>query len=223
MPLAADAPDRGARREQRRRASRPTLPYWPVRVNCGSRLAMATPIWALAWCSCASRGAHVGALLDELRRQAHRQVGRQVQRGERQVIARGFVRKMADQRQQHVALLLELLLQRRQRRLRRRHLRFLGAARRRAWRRRHRIDCAPPSSWSLSALMMSRVASIWPRSEASCTAAVTTLDGQRQIGRLELEALILGERRVGFDLPPLAAEHIGRVGDIHRRLVEIED
>ena len=71
--------------------------------------------------------------------------------------------------------------------------------------------------------MMSSVASIWPRSEASWIAAVTTFDGQRQIGRLELEALIIGQRRGGLDLPPLAAEHIGRVGDVHSGLVEIEN
>ena len=72
------------------------------------------------------RRAHVGALLDELRRQAQRQIGRQPQRRQRQMIVARIVGEAADQRQQHVALLLELLLQRRQRRLRVRHFRLLG-------------------------------------------------------------------------------------------------
>ena len=54
-------------------------------------------------------------------------------------------------------------------------------------------------------------------------AAVTTFAVKRQIGRLELEALIVGERTGRLDLPPLAAEHVGRVGDIRARLIQIED
>ena len=47
-------------------------------VNDGSILAVATPICALAECNCSS-AAHVRALLDQLRRQADRQNGRQMQ------------------------------------------------------------------------------------------------------------------------------------------------
>ena len=46
--------------------------------------------------------------------------------------------------------------------------------------------------------------------------------GQRQISGLEPETLIFGKRRSRFDCPPLAAENIGGVGDIHRGLPEIE-
>ena len=63
------------------------------------------------------RRAHVGALLDQLRRQAHRQVDRQMQVGEPEGLARSFARIGAGQRRQEVALLRQRLAQRRQCRL----------------------------------------------------------------------------------------------------------
>ncbi len=104
-------------------------------VNCGIWLATATPMSALAECSCASGGAHVGPLLDELRRQAHRQLLRQLKLGELEALAAILVRRAADQAHQLVALLGELLLQRRQggeglgqRRFLRQHVGARGAA-----------------------------------------------------------------------------------------------
>ena len=71
-------------------------------------------------------GADVRPLLDELRRQAHRQVGRQVQVGKPERLARPFVRKDAGQGGQQIALLRQRLAQRRQRRPRLRQRRLLG-------------------------------------------------------------------------------------------------
>ena len=71
------------------------------------------------------RRAHVGALLDQLRRQAHRQIDRQMQIGEPEGLARSFARIGAGQRRQQVALLRQRLAQRRQSRFGLRQRRFL--------------------------------------------------------------------------------------------------
>ena len=83
--------------------------------------------------------------------------------------------QLAGQRGELIARLRQLLLQRRQGRAGLRKLRFLGqhvglrcAAQ--VKRCRTRFNCC---AWSL---MMSCVAAIWPRSEASCTAATTTFE-----------------------------------------------
>ena len=49
------------------------------------------------------------------------------------------------------------------------------------------------------------------------------IGGQGQIGRFEFEALIIGERTGRLDLPTLAAEYVGCIRDIHRRLKQIEN
>ena len=59
----------------------------------------------------------VRALLDQFRRQADRQLRRQVQRGELEFLGRCLARKPADQRRQQIALDGQLFLQWRQRRL----------------------------------------------------------------------------------------------------------
>ena len=129
---------------------------------------------------------------------------------------------MADQRQQHVVLLLELLLQRRQRRLRRRHLGFL----------RQHVGAGGGADIELIAhddeLVGFGLDDLLRRLDLAAQRGFLDsgrhhVRGQRQIGRLEFEALIFGKRGIGLDLPPLAAEHVGRIGDIHGGLVEIED
>ena len=59
-------------------------------------------------------GPHVRTLLDQLRRQADRQIARQPQCGEHELLRQSIARKAAAQRRQQVALLRQLLLQRRQ-------------------------------------------------------------------------------------------------------------
>ncbi len=46
--------------------------------------------------------------------------------------------------------------------------------------------------------------------------------GQRQIGRFQFEAFVVGLRRRRFDLPALAAEYVRRIGDVDAGLVQIE-
>ena len=84
-----------------------------VRVICGSA-ATATPICGAGRMQRRLGRAHVGALLDQLRRQADRQVLRQFQRREFECLGRLLARETAGQRGQQVALLRQLLLQRRQ-------------------------------------------------------------------------------------------------------------
>ncbi len=43
------------------------------------------------------------------------------------------------------------------------------------------------------------------------------IGGERQVRRLELEALVLRQRFLAFDLAPNAAENVGRIGDVERR------
>ena len=69
--------------------------------------------------------AHVGTLLDQLRRQADRQIGGQVQIGKPEHLARAFARIAAGKRRHQVALLRQRLAQRRQRRLGLRQRRLL--------------------------------------------------------------------------------------------------
>ena len=138
------------------------------------------------------------------------------------MIAPGLVREAADQRQKDVALLLQLLLQRRQRRLRRRHFGLL----------RQHIGSGGAADFELMAhdveLVGLRLDDVERRLDLAAQRGFRNsrrhhVRGERQIGRLELEALIFGKRLRRLDLPPLAAEDIGRIGDVHRGLEQIED
>ena len=121
-----------------------------------------------------------------------------------------------------MVLLLQLLLQRRQRRLRRRHLRFLG----------QHVGAVGGADFELIAhdfeLVGFRLDDFLRRLDLAAQRSFLDrrrhhVGGERQVGRFELEALILGKRRVGLDLSPLAAEHVGRIGDVHGGLVEVEN
>jgi hypothetical protein len=58
--------------------------------------------------------AHVGALIDQLRRQAHRQILRQLQRTDLEGCSDILVGQVPGQRAQQIARLIELVLERRQ-------------------------------------------------------------------------------------------------------------
>ena len=160
-------------------------------------------------------GAHVGPLLDQLRGQAQRQVLRQFQLGEIEALAAILVRRAADQAHQLVALLGELLLQRRQRRAGLGQRRFLG----------QHVGARGAAQVELAAHHAERVLE-----DADDVLGGVDLrlqrgevdrrdhdvGGERQIRRLELEALHLGQRLLRFDLAAHAAEHVGRVGDVER-------
>ena len=167
-------------------------------------------------------GAHVGALLDKLRRQAYRQIRRQPQRGEAETISPAVVRKTTDQRQQYVVLLFQLLLQRRQRRLRGRHFRLL----------RQHVGARGGADIELivddAELIGFCLDDVERRVDLSAQRSLLDggrhdVRGQCQISRFELEALIFGLRLRRLDLPPLTAEYVGRIGDVYRSLVQIED
>ena len=65
--------------------------------------------------------------------------------------------------------------------------------------------------------MMPLVASICACSEATIDRGDNDIGGERQVRRLELEALVLRQRFLAFDLAPHAAEYVGRIGDVERR------
>ena len=83
----------------------------------GNWLATATPTWAEAEWTLDFGRAHVGPLLDHLRRQAERQVVRQLQVGQPEAFGQRLVGKRPVKRGKQVALLGQRLLQRRQGRL----------------------------------------------------------------------------------------------------------
>jgi len=130
-----------------------------------------------------------------------------LQRGEIELLGRLLTRQPADQSGQQIALHRQLLLQWRQCRL---HLRQ-SRLDRRHFGAGHlaELELPPQDAERLgSILMISSVAAICPRNDASCTAAATTFRGQCQIGGLELEPLKFGLRRQRLDLPPDPAEDI---------------
>src|SRR5690242_9389508 len=118
--------------------------------------------------------AHIGTLLDQPRAQAQGQVGGQLQVRQLQALAGGVGRRLAEVPHQLIALLGDLLLQGRQRRLGLGQGCLLGEHV--GSRSSPMLNCSC-TSWSASAcsLMMVSVAVIWPRSEARLTAAMTTL------------------------------------------------
>ena len=216
-----EAPDDGGGREQRRRRQRGAA-IVAGQVELRQPVGDGDADLGAGLMQLRLRGADVGALLRQPRRQADRQAGGQVQGGERQGGAAVLVRKAAGQRQQQMPLLRQLLLQRRQGGLRLRQLGFL----------RQHVGLGDAAEVEL---LLNETELIGFRLDdllrgLDLAAQRDLLDrgrhhvrGQRQVGGLELEALILGLRGAAFDQPPLAAEHVGRIGDIHGRLEEIEN
>ena len=168
------------------------------------------------------RGAHVRALLDQLRRQAHRQIERQMQVGEPEGLARSFARIGAGQRRQEVALLRQRLAQRRQGRLGLRQRRCLHG------------DIAAvaqavvqPALQEVEHFAVDRDQLIGGLDLAAQRGLGDRRDHhvrcQRQIGRLDFEALHVGERLQRFHRAPIEAPDVERVGDLQLRGIEIVD
>ncbi len=145
-------------------------------VTCGSWLAIATPTCALAECRFGLGGAHVGPLLDQLRRQAERQVVRQLEVGELEAL--GDRRCWAGCRSGWPAGCAAAPAPSRAAAGWTRPARAPPAGwrrRRRGWRRGPDCLFRMPSV-SRWAAMMRWVASTWPRSDASTMAAATTFE-----------------------------------------------
>ncbi len=188
------------------------LPPNALRLSSGRRLATATPIRALADCRLRSACLMSGRCSTSLE---GRLTGRSS--GRRNVIQREHLRdraarQVAGQGGDQVALLRQLLLQRRQRRLR------LGQQRSPAPARPPRRSAPAASclrkitSEACSSWMMSSVALI-------CAAQRRLVDGgdhqvgrERQICRLELVALLVRQRHQRLDLPPVQPQDVRRVG-----------
>ena len=151
------------------------LPRLAVSVICGSRAATATPICALALCMFASAARTSGRCSTSL---PGRLTGRSSgscnparSKCSRDLLARETARQCGQQ----VALLRQLLLQRRQR--------LLGLRQRRLLRGDvaagylAQVELAAQDDQQVGLFPDDLlVAAIWPRNEASCTAAATTLE-----------------------------------------------
>ena len=154
------------------------------------------------------RRAHVRPLLHQFRRQADRQVRRQLQVGELEASRDILAREPARQSGQRVALLRQLFLQRRQCQPAPAPTRLPAPRRRPSRPDPGCIACARSPADRTSTLIVSSVAAIWPRNDASCSAPVDDVRGQRHIRRLQLEPQIfrLGFQR--FDRAAVGAEHV---------------
>ena len=161
------------------------------------------------------RRAYVGPLFDQGRGQAERQLLGQVEVGEVDVLAPVLVRQAADQCHQLVALLRKLALQRRQgaarlfqRRLLRQHLDARRAAQvELASHQAEQVGRDPDRLFGGGDLRLQR---------REIDGGGHDVRGQGQIGRLELEALILYLSSLRFDRPPHAAEDVEGIGDAER-------
>ena len=172
---AGRGPEAEARREQLIDRQRRAEPMSPVSVMFGKRLAMATPIWALADCRLASAARTSGRCSTSF---DGRLKGRS--RGSRNAASENFsgIRSLgkppinAASRSRCCANCFcsggKRLLDLRQRRFLRHHVALGDLA---------ELELLPHHrSTSVSILMMLCVAAIWPRSDASCTAAPARLE-----------------------------------------------
>ena len=164
----------------------------------------------------------VGTLLDEVRRQAQRQILGQLQPRKIEGLADLLARKAADERRQQIALLRELLLQTGQGRLRRVERRLL----RQHSRARRRAEFELPLQ-QIELLLL--VGDDFLRCRDLCTQRCL-LDGcrhdiraDRQIGGFELVLLIFRLRLDRFELAPLAAEDVDEIRDVQRTRGQGED
>ena len=167
------------------------------------------------------RRAHVGPLLDQLRGQADRQIGGQMQVRKSERFTRTRAGIDAGQRRDEIALLRECLAQRRQRCLGlrqsgflRRQIAAIGIA---------RVQLAPQCVAHRGV----------DRDELNCGVDLAAQRGfgdgrdgevrrQRKIGRLDLEALHVGQGFERFDRSPIKPPDVERVRHRQLRGIEIE-
>jgi len=159
------------------------------------------------------RRAYIRPLFHQPRCQADRQVLRQPQAVEFERLVHPLAGEAAGKRGELITLLRQLLLQRWQRGARLRQCRLLGQH---VGLRRSAKDKALTHHAKLIGLILDDVLGGGDLAAQRCLLNGGNHDvrGQREIRRLELEALIVGLRQQGFDLPSRAAEHVRCIGNI---------
>ena len=162
------------------------------------------------------RRPHVGPLIDQLARQADRQIGRQLQMGQIELLADLVGRILPGQRRQEVALLRQLLLKRRQQLLGLRQCRVL---------RQHvglrRLTEVELPFQNIQQMALDRDDALGGVDLAAQRGFLDRrrhhIAGQRQVGGLELEQLLLGGGVQALDGAEVAAPDIRH--ERHRELV----
>ena len=164
---------------------------------------------------------HVRPLCHKLRRQADRQVPRQAHAGQIEFFLRLVAGQPAGERGELIARLCQLLLQWRQRRAGLRKLGFLG--------QHVGLRGAAQCETLAHQVQLLRLVldDVLRRGDLTAQRGLLHrgndhVGGQREIGRLELEALILRLRREQFDLSPCAAEHVRRIRHVQCRRDQAE-
>src|SRR5262249_19431421 len=167
-------------------------------------------------------GAKIGALLDQARGQAHRQIPRQRQGGDRERLALGRAGKASCQRRQQAALLFQLLLQRRQGGLRGGKIGLLGEH----VRPRHAAEIELPAQY----LELLRLPLDDVLGGLDLAAERRLLDrgrdnvrGQRQKSGFNLEPLKIGLCLARLQRAALSAPDVERIGNIHCRVEQVEE
>src|SRR5258708_8814491 len=167
-------------------------------------------------------GPNIGALLAQTGGQAHRQVPRQRQGGNRERLAVARIGKPTRQGRQQAALLLKLILERRQGRLSRRKVRLL----REHVRPRHAAEVELPAQYfKLLTLALDDVLRC-----LDLAAKRRLLDrcgddigGQRQKGGFNLEPLIIGLCLARLHSTPLSSPAVECIVKIHRPVSQAEE
>ncbi len=164
------------------------------------------------------RGAHVRALFDDLGRQRERHLRWQPQRSE--IEERVFlVRQPPDQGTHQIARLLELLLERGERRLK---LRERGFLRRHV--DAHRLPQAKMSAQDLERFLIrldDRPSRLDLRPQRRLlNGRADDIGSERDVGGLEREALRVLLRSQGFHLAPVEPQHVGHETDTDLRRVK---
>ncbi len=166
-------------------------------------------------------GAYIGALLNQLRGQAHRQLGRQLEVVQPECSTRPFARKGTRQRGEQVVLLCERLAQRRQSCFGLREGGFLqrqivaiGIA---------GIELPLQDVEHLGVEFDDLIGGVDLGAQRRLgDSRAGNARRQCQIGRLDLKALIVGQRLQRLDLPAVEAPDVKRVRDHRLRGEQIE-
>ena len=154
-------------------------------------------------------GQNVGPLRHQFGGQADRQVDRQMQLGEGEGLVRLLARRHADEGRDQIALLAKLLVQRRQQLL---HLGKRGFL-------RHDIGLGDLAEAELAAQDVEQVGLARDLRLRRVDLAAQRrflhrrahhVGNQREVGRLQLVALVVGLRLQVFHQAAVGAEHVGR-------------
>ncbi len=217
----AYAPDRGAGREQAPKLERRAAVV-AGDIELGQQIGGRYSHICARLMQLLFRGPNIGTLLDQTGGQAHRQVPRRRQGGDCKRLAVGLIGKPRRQGRQQAALLLKLLLERRQGRLSRRKVRLLSEH----VRPRHTTEVELPAQYfKLLTLALDDVLRC-----LDLAAKRRLLDrcgddigGQRQKGGFNLEPLIIGLCLARLQGTPLSSPDVECIGNIHRRVEQAEE